>query len=165
MHAERFEVSADLEATMQYCRESGGRVVAIGTTVCRALEAHARGDRGSTDLIILPGHRFQAVDGLLTNFHTPRSTLLALVAAVAQHLGAADGLAFVKRSYAAAIRSISRLPETVGDGNRGGASRWRRNGGLHRSLRDRTRGGHRPATRSDFRLARLGILLSSDVYE
>ena len=109
MHAERFEVGADLVAAMQHCRESGGRVIAIGTTVCRALEAHARGDRGSTDLMILPGHRFQAVDGLLTNFHTPRSTLLALVAAVAQHLGAADGLSFVKRSYAAAIAEQMRF--------------------------------------------------------
>jgi S-adenosylmethionine:tRNA ribosyltransferase-isomerase len=73
-------------------RQSGGRLVAVGTTVTRALEAAARRPEGltsgqdlrfSTDLFITPGFRFQAVDALLTNFHLPRSTLLMLVAAFA----------------------------------------------------------------------------------
>jgi S-adenosylmethionine:tRNA ribosyltransferase-isomerase len=63
-------------------------VIAVGTTAVRALETAAGGGavaagEGTTDLFILPGFRFQAVDGLITNFHLPRSTLLMLVAAFA----------------------------------------------------------------------------------
>jgi S-adenosylmethionine:tRNA ribosyltransferase-isomerase len=79
MHAERFEVpprTADLVA-------SGRPVVAVGTTVVRALEAHSRGDRGDTRLFIAPGFEFRAVDHLITNFHLPESTLLMLVCAFA----------------------------------------------------------------------------------
>ena len=57
--------------------------MAVGTTSVRALEAHARGEQGHTRLLVQPGFRFRAVDALLTNFHLPRSTLLALVAAFA----------------------------------------------------------------------------------
>ncbi|MHC4379731.1 MAG: tRNA preQ1(34) S-adenosylmethionine ribosyltransferase-isomerase QueA [Planctomycetota bacterium] len=103
MHAEAFVVGPELEAALQETKDCGGRVFAAGTTVCRALEAWARGDRGSTELMILPGFDFKVVDGLLTNFHTPRSTLLALVAAMAQAQGGGDGLAFVLRAYAEAI--------------------------------------------------------------
>lgn len=103
MHAEVFTVGPALEQALQETKDRGGRVIAAGTTVCRALEAWARGDRGSTVLMILPGFEFQVVDGLLTNFHTPRSTLLALVAAMAQAQGAEDGLALVQQAYAAAI--------------------------------------------------------------
>ncbi len=103
MHEERFHVGPDLEAALARRAERGGRVVAVGTTVCRALEAWARGERGSTRLLIAPGFRFRVVDALLTNFHTPRSTLLALVAAFAEHLGAEDGLAFVEAVYAEAV--------------------------------------------------------------
>jgi S-adenosylmethionine:tRNA ribosyltransferase-isomerase len=63
----------------------GGRVIAIGTTSVRALEswaAHGQAE-GWTDLFIVPGHRFAVVDGLITNFHLPRSTLLMLVSAFA----------------------------------------------------------------------------------
>ena len=66
-----------------------GRIVAVGTTALRVLEAAARDDghippfSGETDLFILPGYRFKAVDLLLTNFHLPRSTLLMLVSAFA----------------------------------------------------------------------------------
>jgi S-adenosylmethionine:tRNA ribosyltransferase-isomerase len=68
---------------------AGRRIVAVGTTTMRALEAAALADgtiqagAGRTDLVIGPGHRFRAVDVLLTNFHLPRSSLLALVAAFA----------------------------------------------------------------------------------
>ncbi len=81
MHAERFDVPAE---TLTACL-AADRVVAVGTTVVRALESAARAatDRGSTDLFILPGFRFQVVDRLLTNFHAPRSTLLALLEAFA----------------------------------------------------------------------------------
>jgi len=86
MHAERFAVPAGTAAAFAAARARGGRVVAVGSTVVRVLETAAedgglRQGAGRTDLFLLPGHRFRAVDGLLTNFHLPRSTLLALVCA------------------------------------------------------------------------------------
>ncbi len=84
MHEEYFEVS---EAAAREINETPGRVVAVGTTVVRALESAAdetgavRPMRGRTDLFIYPGYRFRVIEGLLTNFHLPRSTLLMLVAA------------------------------------------------------------------------------------
>jgi S-adenosylmethionine:tRNA ribosyltransferase-isomerase len=87
MHLERFEVSAEAAAAVAACRERGGRVVAVGTTVVRTLESAAGEDssvlagRGETRLFITPGYRFAVVDALLTNFHLPRSTLLMLVCA------------------------------------------------------------------------------------
>ncbi len=88
MHAERYAVDARLCAQVAATRARGGRVVAVGTTVVRALESAARGDTlapaaGETDIFIHPGHRFRAVDVLLTNFHVPESTLLMLVCAFA----------------------------------------------------------------------------------
>jgi S-adenosylmethionine:tRNA ribosyltransferase-isomerase len=103
MHEESFIIPPELEAAVADCRQRGGRVIAAGTTACRALEAWARGERGATRLLIAPGHEWRAVDALLTNFHTPRSTLLALVAAFAERCGAPDGLAFVKAAYAEAV--------------------------------------------------------------
>ena len=76
-------------AAIDACRARGGRVVAVGTTVTRVLEARADDDRGvragegRCDLYITPGHRFRVVDALVTNFHLPRSTLLILAAAFA----------------------------------------------------------------------------------
>jgi S-adenosylmethionine:tRNA ribosyltransferase-isomerase len=86
MHRERYEVPAAAAAALSCCRERGGRVVAVGTTVVRTLESAARcgsvtAGQGETDLFITPGFRFQVVDALLTNFHLPRSTLLMLVCA------------------------------------------------------------------------------------
>jgi len=88
MHAERFEVPAATAAAFAEARARGGRVVAVGTTVVRALESaaadgHLRAGAGRTDLFIAPGFEFRAVDALVTNFHLPRSTLLALVCAFA----------------------------------------------------------------------------------
>ncbi len=88
MHAERFCVPAATAAAVRAARERGGRVVAVGTTVVRALEAAVGPDgvpgpaKGRTRLLIQPGWPFRAVDALLTNFHLPRSTLLALVCAL-----------------------------------------------------------------------------------
>ncbi|HET9443729.1 MAG TPA: tRNA preQ1(34) S-adenosylmethionine ribosyltransferase-isomerase QueA [Acidimicrobiales bacterium] len=81
MHSERYTVP---EATMEACRRAG-RVLAVGTTTVRALEAAARTGRleGRTDLFIRPGFDFRVVDVLLTNFHLPRSSLLVLLAAFA----------------------------------------------------------------------------------
>ena len=103
IHSERFVIGDDLTQAIETTRASGGKIVAGGTTVCRALEAWAVGHHGETDLMILPGHPFNVVDALLTNFHTPRSTLLALVAAMAERQGADAGIDFVKKVYAAAI--------------------------------------------------------------
>jgi S-adenosylmethionine:tRNA ribosyltransferase-isomerase len=88
MHAERSCVPAAAVAAIEGARRAGGRVVAVGTTVVRALEAAAAGGtlapyEGETDIYIRPGHRFRVVDALLTNFHLPESTLLVLVAAFA----------------------------------------------------------------------------------
>jgi len=88
MHFERYEVSEEAAEHIAAARARGGRVIAVGTTVVRTLEASFRGDRvqagaGETDLFITPGYRFRAVDALLTNFHLPESTLLMLVCAFA----------------------------------------------------------------------------------
>jgi S-adenosylmethionine:tRNA ribosyltransferase-isomerase len=89
MHAEPFEIAAEAAEAIGRARARGAPVVAVGTTVVRALESAAREDgslaasRGATRLLIQPGHRFKVVDALLTNFHLPRSTLLALVYAFA----------------------------------------------------------------------------------
>ena len=85
MHSEAYVVPAATTAAVAATRAAGGAVVAIGTTVVRALEsAAATGEaEGRTMLFIRPGFEFLAVDRLLTNFHVPRTTLLALVAAFA----------------------------------------------------------------------------------
>ncbi len=85
---ERFMLPGETLEAIDATRRRGGRVVAVGTTVCRVLEHGAlRGlagaAEGECDLTILPGHRFLRVDALITNFHLPRSTLLLLVAAFA----------------------------------------------------------------------------------
>jgi S-adenosylmethionine:tRNA ribosyltransferase-isomerase len=88
MHSEVMSVSAGLCAQVAQARGRGGRVVAVGTTSVRALESAAAGGtlapyEGETRLFIRPGHRFQVVDALLTNFHLPESSLLMLVCAFA----------------------------------------------------------------------------------
>jgi S-adenosylmethionine:tRNA ribosyltransferase-isomerase len=85
IHREWYEVPAEARATIEETRARGRRVVAVGTTVVRALESWATtgADEGWTDLFILPGHRFALVDALITNFHLPRSSLLMLVSAFA----------------------------------------------------------------------------------
>ena len=98
MHEERYEVTLAAAEAFAACRARGGRVVAVGTTAVRTLEsAHAAGalrpGAGRTSMFIRPGHRFQAVDALVTNLHLPRSTLLMLVCAFAGRervLGAYD---------------------------------------------------------------------------
>ncbi len=87
MHAERFSIGADLARRINDTRARGQRIVAVGTTVVRALESatgedgQTRAFDGETRLFITPGYRFRAVDALLTNFHLPESTLLMLVCA------------------------------------------------------------------------------------
>ena len=93
MHAETIDLSPDLAAAVGRARDRNAKVVAVGTTVVRALESAADPaqpgrvcvTRGETKLLIQPGYRFSVVDALLTNFHVPKSTLLALVSAFAGH--------------------------------------------------------------------------------
>ncbi|MEM8787235.1 MAG: tRNA preQ1(34) S-adenosylmethionine ribosyltransferase-isomerase QueA [Pseudomonadota bacterium] len=87
MHAEWGEVSEDAAAAIAAARAAGGRIVPVGTTALRLLESAAAGGtlkpfRGMTDIFIRPGHRFAAADGLMTNFHLPKSTLMMLVSAL-----------------------------------------------------------------------------------
>jgi S-adenosylmethionine:tRNA ribosyltransferase-isomerase len=86
MHAEYLSVSRQTAEQVNAARAAGRRVLAVGTTVVRALESAARSGavepfEGETDIFIYPGYRFQVVDALLTNFHLPESTLLMLVCA------------------------------------------------------------------------------------
>ncbi len=87
MHAERCTLPDATAATIMAARADGGRVIAVGTTVVRTLESFVDGAGAlrpgtlSTELFITPGHRFGPIDGLLTNFHQPRSSLLVLLAA------------------------------------------------------------------------------------
>lgn len=88
MHSERVSVSAEVCAAIEQTKATGGRVVAVGTTVVRSLESAAQEGRlapfkGETRLFITPGFRFAVADALVTNFHLPESTLLMLVCAFA----------------------------------------------------------------------------------
>ncbi len=124
MHAEWIEVDEALCAAVAETRARGGRVIAIGTTAVRALESAAdpersgflRPFRGETRLLIQPGYGFRVTDGLLTNFHMPKSTLLALVSAFAGRerilsayaAAQAEGYRFL--SYGDAMWIPERLP-------------------------------------------------------
>jgi S-adenosylmethionine:tRNA ribosyltransferase-isomerase len=95
--AEVFTVPETTARAIAATRAAGGRVTAVGTTVARALETTGgRAGEGRTELLIAPGHRFVAIDALITNFHLPRSSLLALVMAL-------GGVAHVRAAYAHAI--------------------------------------------------------------
>lgn len=85
MHAEWYEIGRENWERIQEARSAGGRVVAVGTTSARALEAAAAEGRlsGWTELFIRPGYRFRCVDGMVTNFHLPGSSLLVMVSALA----------------------------------------------------------------------------------
>ena len=100
MHSEEVEVSPQAAETIN---SATGRIVCVGTTTARALESAATGRRkvapmrGQTKLFITPPYDFRVVEGLITNFHTPRSTLLMLVSAFA-------GIGLVRRAYEEAVR-------------------------------------------------------------
>jgi S-adenosylmethionine:tRNA ribosyltransferase-isomerase len=102
MHAEWGRVDADTAARLNAVRAAGGRVIAVGTTSLRLLESAAQDDgtiapfAGDTAIFITPGYRFKAIDGLMTNFHLPRSTLFMLVSALM-------GLETMQAAYAHAI--------------------------------------------------------------
>lgn len=88
MHKERFNIERELCEQIKQTREQGGRIIAVGTTTVRTLEAAVsdgclQAGTGETDIFIYPGYEFQLVDAMITNFHLPESTLLMLVCAFA----------------------------------------------------------------------------------
>jgi len=106
MHGEEYFVPRETVDLVEKAKEAGRRVVAVGTTVVRALETFysdpERRHSGTTHLFIYPGYTFKAVDAILTNFHQPRSTLIMLVSAFA-------GREFILEAYREAIREKYRL--------------------------------------------------------
>jgi S-adenosylmethionine:tRNA ribosyltransferase-isomerase len=107
MHRERYSVPRETVVAVQAARAAGGRVLAVGTTSLRALEAAAASGKlepasGETDLFIHPGYAFRVADRLLTNFHLPKSSLLMLVSA----FGGTDK---IRRAYVHAIRERYRF--------------------------------------------------------
>ena len=107
MHREEYEVSPDTAERINRGRREGRKIVAVGTTSVRVLESAWQGNRvqagrGFTDLFITPGYTFQVVDHLFTNFHTPGSTLMVLVAAFA-------GKPLIDRAYAFAVKKQYRF--------------------------------------------------------
>jgi S-adenosylmethionine:tRNA ribosyltransferase-isomerase len=102
MHAEWGRIDAETAARLNSARRAGGRIIAVGTTSLRLLESAADADgaiqpfTGDTAIFITPGYRFGAIDGLMTNFHLPRSTLFMLVSALM-------GLERMQAAYAHAI--------------------------------------------------------------
>ena len=108
MHAEWYQVSEKTAAAVRTARAAGGRVVAVGTTSLRTLESAAdrggavRAEARETEIFITPGYRFKCVDGLMTNFHLPKSTLFMLVCALA-------GYEEMRAAYAHAVRERYRF--------------------------------------------------------
>jgi S-adenosylmethionine:tRNA ribosyltransferase-isomerase len=102
MHAEWGRIDEATAKRLNAVRKSGGRLISVGTTSLRLLESAAGDDgmihpfEGDTAIFITPGHRFKAIDGLITNFHLPRSTLFMLVSALM-------GLDVMKSAYQHAI--------------------------------------------------------------
>ena len=104
MHAEWGRIDARTAERLNSVRRGGGRLISVGTTSLRLLESAASDDgsinpfEGDTAIFITPGYRFKAIDGLITNFHLPRSTLFMLVSALM-------GLDVMKAAYAHAIEA------------------------------------------------------------
>ena len=121
IHTEYFELGPETARLLNNARSEGRRIIAVGTTSVRALEQTAQlmlhqgrvqfaPTSGQASLYILPGHKFQAVDGLITNFHLPRSTLLMLVSAFAgRDPAVGSGLGLVLRAYQEAIEARYRF--------------------------------------------------------
>jgi S-adenosylmethionine:tRNA ribosyltransferase-isomerase len=115
MHSEWGQIDADTAARLNAVRAGGGRLIAVGTTVLRLLESAAseggyiQAFDGDTAIFITPGYRFKAVDGLITNFHLPKSTLFMLVSALM-------GLDVMQAAYRHAIENDYRF-YSYGDGS------------------------------------------------
>ncbi len=110
MHSEYYEVSGETAAQINEAKKDGRRVIAVGTTAVRTLESASdvfgklRAGSGDTDIFIYPGYKFKAIDGMITNFHLPKSTLLMLVSAFA---GREETLALYKKAVDEQYRFFS----------------------------------------------------------
>ena len=108
MHTEFYSVTEEAAALINETKQSGGRVICVGTTSCRTVESASTLDgvveagEGDTDIFIYPGYKFKVLGGLITNFHLPESTLLMLVSALA-------GKEFVLEAYEHAVREKYRF--------------------------------------------------------
>ncbi len=108
MHTEAYQVSPEAADRINAVKAAGGRIFCVGTTSCRTVESAAdesgmvQPGSGDTDIFIYPGYRFKVLDGLITNFHLPESTLVMLVSALA-------GREQVLRAYAEAVRERYRF--------------------------------------------------------
>ena len=108
MHSEHYYLPKETAELIEKTKKSGGRVIAVGTTSCRTLESVAakegciRESSGWTDIFIYPGFQFQVLDGLITNFHLPESTLIMLVAALA-------GYDHIMQAYRCAVQEKYRF--------------------------------------------------------
>ena len=108
MHSEYYEIAEETANAVNDTKKAGGRVICVGTTSCRTLETAAdeegvlHAGSGWTDIFIYPGYRFKIMDGLITNFHLPESTLLMLVSAFA-------GKEHILKAYEEAIRERYRF--------------------------------------------------------
>ena len=108
MHSEYYRIEPEQARIINETRQTGGRIVAVGTTSCRTLESAAGEDglvgagSGNTEIFIYPGYRFKTVDALITNFHLPQSTLIMLVSALA-------GREHVMKAYEEAVRERYRF--------------------------------------------------------
>ena len=108
MHSEWYSVSEETARLIRETKAAGRRVIAVGTTSCRTLEAVAtkygevRACSGDTDIFIYPGYRFKCIDALVTNFHLPESTLIMLVSALA-------GREHIMNAYNTAVREKYRF--------------------------------------------------------
>ncbi len=108
MHSEFYQIDEEAARLINETKGAGGRVICVGTTSCRTIEAAAAEDgklcatSGWTDIFIYPGYRFKVLDGLITNFHLPESTLLMLVSALA-------GRENIMRAYEEAVKEKYRF--------------------------------------------------------
>ena len=108
MHSEFYQIDEEAARIINETRQKGGRVICVGTTSCRTIESAAAEDgslkatSGWTDIFIYPGYRFKVLDGLITNFHLPESTLLMLVSALA-------GREHILRAYEEAVKERYRF--------------------------------------------------------
>ncbi|MFH1397695.1 MAG: tRNA preQ1(34) S-adenosylmethionine ribosyltransferase-isomerase QueA [Candidatus Omnitrophota bacterium] len=103
MEKEYFQIDEETAQLINGTHSRGGRILAVGTTSCRALESYAAGNtNGETDLFIYPGYKFNLVDCLLTNFHLPQTTLFMLTCAF-------GGMGLVKKAYIEAVEKKYRF--------------------------------------------------------
>ncbi|MFQ7501796.1 MAG: tRNA preQ1(34) S-adenosylmethionine ribosyltransferase-isomerase QueA, partial [Blautia coccoides] len=108
MHSEFYVVEEDQAKLINDTKKNGGRIISVGTTSCRTLESAADEDgnlqakSGWTEIFIYPGYQFKIIDGLITNFHLPESTLLMLVSALA-------GKENIMKAYEEAVRERYRF--------------------------------------------------------